>query len=235
MFKLKVALLSTLALLAISGIATTAAMAAGPYWHLGGARLEKGSWPASVAKAGETELKAKVLDIPFTITCGASTVEGAEITGNGTSQGLDSAKSIAFEECTIATPKGCAVPQPIKTVAVKSRLVMYDSRKIGDLFEPTKGTEFVTIAFENAKGAECPLDKTEFNVTGSIAAEVKPEEKETKVGELAFPATPIKQIKEEGGTPTTIGLEVGSGNAANFSGKFAVELAVDETFGVFAS
>jgi hypothetical protein len=235
MYKMRVALWAALALVAVSGIATSAAAAAGPYWHLGGSRLTKASWPASVAKAGETELNAKVLGISFTIKCGASTVEGAEIIGNGSGQGLDTANSIAFEECTIGTPKGCAVPQPIKTTAVKSRLVTYDSGKIGDLFEPTKGSDFVTITFENEKGAKCPLDKVKFPVKGSIAAEVKPEEKEVKVGELIFPATPITQVKEEGGTPTTIGLEVGEGNAANFSGKFAVEMAVDETFGVFSS
>jgi hypothetical protein len=234
MFKIRGALMGALALLVLSGIATSAAAAAGPYWHLGGHRLEKFSWPA-VISAAEAELKAKVLDLPFTIHCASATVEGAEIVGNGTDQGLDTASSIAFEKCTIATPEGCAVPQPIKTVAVKSRLITYDSGKIGDLFEPAKGTEFVSIEFENAKGAKCVLNGVKFPVKGSIAAETKPEETEAKTGELAFPATPIKQVKEEGGSATTVGLEVSEGNPANFSGKFEVEMALGERFGVFAS
>jgi hypothetical protein len=234
MFKTRVALLSALALLAVGGIAPSAASAAGPYWHLGGHRLEKFSWPALIV-AGPTELKAKVLGIPITIQCLSATVEGAEIVGNGTSQGLDTASSVAFEKCTIATPKGCVVPQPIRTVAVKSRLVTYDSGKIGDLFEPAKGTEFVTIKLEDeSKTNTCSL-KAEYPVKGSVMAEVAPEGSEAKVGELAFPATAVKQIKEEGGSPTTIGLEIGKGNPANFSGKFEVEMALGERFGVFAS
>ncbi len=234
MFKIRGVLLGALALLMVSGIAASAASAAGPYWHLGGHRLETFSWPALIS-AGETELKAKVLELPFTIHCASATVEGAEIVGNGTNQGLDTASSIAFEKCTIGTPSGCVVPQPIKTVAVKSRLVIYDLGKIGDLFEPTKGTEFVSIKFESAKGAKCPLNGDEFPVKGSIVAETKPEEKEGKTGELVFPATPIKEVKEEGGSAIVVGLEVSKGNAANFSGKFEVEMALGERFGVFAS
>jgi hypothetical protein len=121
-------------------------------------------------------------------------------------------------------------------VAVKSHLVTYDSGKIGDLFEPEKGTEFVKVKVEDeSKTNTCSL-KSEYPVKGSIASEVAPEGSEAKVGELGFPATAIKQVKAEGGGPTTIGLEIGSGgNHANFSGKFEVEMALGERFGAFAT
>jgi hypothetical protein len=232
MYKMRVVLWAAIALVLVSGIAASAASAAGPYWHLNTHRLEKFSWPALIS-AGPTELTAKVLSIPITIKCASATVEGAEIVGNGTNQGLDVASSIAFEKCTIATPKGCVVAQPIKTVAVKSSLVTYDSGKIGDLYEPTKGTEFVTIKIgDESKTNTCSL-KAEYPVKGSIAATVSPEGSEAKVGELGFPTTAIKQVKTEGGAPTTVGLEIGEKNPANFSGKFEVEMALGERFGAF--
>ncbi len=235
MFKMRAALLVAVALLAAGGIATSVASAAGPYWHLNAHRLEKFSWPALIS-AGETELNAKVLSIPIAIHCASATVEGAEIVGNGTAQGLDKASSIAFESCTMPTPKGCVVAQPIKTVAVKSRLVTYDSGEIADLFEPTKGTEFVKVKVgDESKSNTCSL-KSEYPIKGSIAAEVAPEGSEAKTGALGFPATAIKQVKAEGGEPTTVGLEIGSGgNPANFSGKFEVEMALGERFGAFAT
>jgi hypothetical protein len=43
MSKMSIPLLGALALLVVSGLAASTASAAGPYWHVGGSRFEKGA------------------------------------------------------------------------------------------------------------------------------------------------------------------------------------------------
>ncbi len=235
MFKTRVVLLGALALLITSGIATSVASAAGPYWRVNGSRLEKGSKETAIV-AGATELKATVLGLKTTIKCESAKVENSSITGNGTSQGQDSTKAIVFEKCTVVAPKGCATTENIKTVPVKSHLVFYtnaaEEEKIGDLFEPTIGTEFTTIVLKNNGTEECGL-AAKFPVKGKTVAEVKPEGSEAISGELAFPVTPIAEVKKEGSPAEKVGLEIGFGNKASFSGKFETKLVSGEKFGAF--
>lgn len=239
MFKTRVALLGALTLLITSGIATSVASAAGPYWRVNGSRLEKGSKFINVA-GGATELKATVLGLSVTIACGEAEVENARLIGNGTSQGQDSAKSITFEKCKVVSPKQCTSAKIIKTVEVESHLVIFTNaakeEKIGDLFEPTTGSEFTTIALENNGEEKCPFAETSFPVKGSAVAEVTPEGTEATSGELVFPKTPIAEVKKEGGAAEKVGLEIGgAANKASFSGKFTTNLLPGEKFGAFTT
>lgn len=233
MFKIRAVLLGALALLITSGIAASAASAAGPYWHVNGSRLEKGSKETTIV-AGAAELKATVVGFKTTILCESAKVENALITGNGTAQGQDSTKAIVFEKCKVIGPKGC-VTENIKTVPVKSHLVIYTNgeaeEKIGDMFEPTTGEEFTTITLKKNGTETCPLAE-KFPVKGKTVSEVKPEGSEAVSGELVFPVIPIAEVKKEG-TPEKVGLEIGSGNKASFSGKFETKLVSGEKFGAF--
>jgi hypothetical protein len=231
MYKIRVALLGSVALLILGSVTSSAASAAGPYWRVNGSRLETGAKQAKVS-AGATELKAKLLGIGLTIQCEAASVAGASIIGNETSQGQDEAKSITFEKCKLVAPAKCLV-EPIKTLPVKSHLAI-NGTQIVDLFEPTTGTAFTTITIKN--GSEKCSVAGKYPVMGDIAAEVKPEGTEVKSGELLFPGTPIKAVKKEGGSEEAIGLEIGNkGNPASFSGKFAVGLESGEAFGAFTT
>jgi hypothetical protein len=236
MFKKRAALLGALALLVLGGIATSQASAAGPYWRVNGARLEKGSKFLN-AEGGATELKATVLGLSVTISCAEAGVENARLIGNGTSQGQDSAKTIAFEKCKVTSPKQCAVAKTITTVEVTSHLVIFTNaakeEKIGDLFDPATGTEFVTITLENHGEEKCPFAETPFPVKGSAVAEVSLEGTEAVSGELTFPKTPITEVKTEGGAAEAAGLEIGSGNKASFNGKFTTNVLPGEKFGAF--
>jgi hypothetical protein len=234
MLKMRVALLGALAMLVTSGIAASVASAAGPYWHVAGSRFEIGT-RETVEVAGTTELKATVLGLPIKITCEDAVVENSTINANGLGQGQDAAKAITFEKCKIPIPKGCAT-ENIKTVPVKSHLVIYTNgaseEKIGDLFEPTTGTEFTTITVENNGTEKCALAAT-YPVKGTTVGEVKPEGTEATSGELTFPTSPIAEVKKEGAASEKVGLEIGSGNKASFSGKFAVKLVTGGKFGAF--
>lgn len=236
MLKMKVALLGALALLIASGIATSVASAAGPYWRVNGSRLEKGSKFINVA-GGTTELKATVLGLSVTISCAEAEVESARLIGNGASQGQDSSKAIAFEKCKVVSPKQCATAKTISTVEVKSHLVIFTNaekeEKIGDLFEPTTGSEFTTITLENNGTEKCAFAETPFPVKGEAVAEVTPEGTEGSSGELAFPKAPIVEVKSEGGASEKVGLEIGSGNKASFNGKFTTNTLPGEKFGAF--
>ncbi len=236
MFKARAALCGALTLLIISGIAASAASAAGPFWHVNGAPLKTGS-KAITATAGVAELKATVLGLSVTIACEAAKAENASIVGNGTGQGQDVAKAITFEKCSVS-PKTCALTEgTIKTVEIKSHLVIFTNslkeERIGDLIEPTAGTEFTTIHLKNNGTEECPFATSPFPVKGKVAAEVKPEGTELTVGELAFPTVPITKVKLEG-NEVTVGLEIGnSSNKASFSASFATKLLSGEKFGAF--
>ena len=201
---------------------------------MAGSRLETGTKPTTIV-AGATELKATVLGLKATIRCESANVENSSIDGNGTGQGQDLAKSITFEKCSVTSPKGCAT-QNIKTVPVKSHLIIYTNatgeEKIGDLFEPTTGTEFTTITLEKNGTEECGLAAT-YPVKGKAVAEVSPEGVEATAGELAFPTTPIAEVKKEGAAAEKVGLEIGSGNKASFSGKFNTKLVSGGKFGAF--
>ena len=236
MFKTRAALLGALALLITSGIATSVASAAGPFWRVNEVRLEKGSKEITVT-AGVTELKASVLAIPVTIACETAKAEGASIIGNGASQGQDSAKAIAFEKCSVVAPKQCALTEStIKTVQIKSHLVIFTNAakedRIGDLIEPTTGTDFTSIGLKSNPPSKCPFTEP-FPVKGRTVAEVKVEGTELAAGELAFPTTPITEVKKEGGAAEKAMLEIGEGNKASFSGSFATKLVSGEKFGAF--
>jgi hypothetical protein len=235
LFKPRLALLGVLALFITSGIVTSVASANGPAWKVNGSRLGAQVKQKTKIIAGETTLKAKVIGTPTSIKCETSVVANSFIEGNGQGAGLNGASGITYETCKVTEPLKCLVAQPIKTVPVKSQLVLFGGGqgKIGDLFEPTQGTTFVTIVLEN-EGTKACIVAGSFPVKGTVVAEVKPENSEVLTGELAFPSVAISQIKKEGGAATQISpLEIGTGNPATFIGKYEVGLESGMKFGAF--
>jgi hypothetical protein len=237
MFKTRVALLGVLALFIASGIATSTASAAGPYWHVAGTRLGQGvSKQVKLQAKGVTVLKGQVTGglTSVVIECSNSYSEGATIEGQGNFQGQDKGR-VTFEQCTTAfkpAAVGCKVVEPIKTNQIKSYLAYNPNskqQKFIDVFEPQQGTgtNFVVLHFEG--GAICPL--TEAPVTGAVAGELIPIEKEGQEGLLNFPETPITTIEHEQ-QKRTIGLKFDF-EPAIFSGAFGARLATNEQWGVF--
>jgi hypothetical protein len=229
MFKMRVALLGVLALVITSGIMTSAASAS-PSWKVNGTKLGAQVKKPVKIIAGVTELKGKVVLEASTIICGKAVVENAYIEGNGAGAGQSGTTGITFSKCENKGPTNCVINEPITTKQLKSHLVTYGEgqEKIGEIFEPSQGTEFVSISFKN--GEKTCSTPGPFPVKGKVASEIKPEGKEVKIGELAFPSPFIKTVKLEGQTVEPK-LSIGENPSATFSGKFEAELVSEEVFG----
>ncbi len=229
MFKTRAVLLGLLTLLITSGIVASTASAAGPYWRVNASRLETGSKQIKLQLKGGAVLKTPSLNAE--IECKGSISEGATIEGNGTHQGQDKGR-VTYSSCTVLKPSNCSVAEPITTKQLKSYLASpleVKQTKVLDVFQPTEGTLFVTLKFS---GTGCGTSlEGERGVTGSIAAEVLPSEKEGQEGMDVFPQTAIAKVKHEG-VETTVGLNV-VGFASTFSGVYGARLASNEVFGVF--
>jgi hypothetical protein len=234
MLKTRVALLGVLALFIASGIAASAASAAGPYWHVGGSKLGQGVFQqVKLQSKGTTALHGSAAGglVHVTIACNMSYSEGASIEGQGNRQGQDKGR-VVYEQCTTTfkpAAAGCTVVKPIKTNQVKSYLA-YDpnnkQQKFIDVFEPQQGTVFVKLFFQ---GTNCPI--TEAEVKGAAAAEVVPIEKESQEGQLNFPEPAITKIEAEQQV-RTIGLEF-AGEPATFVGAYGARLDNNHLWGVF--
>jgi hypothetical protein len=227
MFKMRVALLGAMALLVVSGFAASAASAAGPYWHVGGTRFEKGASGIKLQLKGVAKLAVPKAGV--TVECNGSISEGSAINGNGTNQGQDKGK-ITYSSCK-TTKSECKVAEPITTNLTKSYLAIAATQtKIVDVFEPEKGEVFVELKF--SKG--CGLLEGTNAVKGDAVAEVIPAGVEQKEGLVVFPEVAIKKIKHEGGAEQELGgLKVGATNLeATFSAAYGARLEQGVVFGV---
>jgi hypothetical protein len=238
MFKMRVALLGILALLTVSGIAASAASAAqpqGPYWRVGGTRLGQGEIKQlKLQLKGQAVLKGERGGAKVVIECKNSYSEGATIEGQGNFQGQDKGR-VTYEQCTVREPKECELSTPqIKTNQTKSYLAYNGTKpeikqqKFVDVFEPQQGTKFVVLLFKGG----CVVNLThEVVVTGAVAAEVIPIEREGQEGQLVFPETPITTIVHEG-QERKIELEF-AGISAVFSAAYGARLVDNQPWGVF--
>jgi hypothetical protein len=234
MFKTRVALLGVLALFIASGIATSTASAAGPYWHVNGSRLPQG-------KAVQVKTQAKLIPIlvghlgsdTIAIICHNSYSEGATIEGQGNFQGQDKGRFV-FEQCKAESKpiNVCnKVEEPIQTTQTKSYLAYNPQakgtqQKFVDVFEPQQGNTFVVIKILNEL---CPV--REAAVEGAVAAEIVPIEKESQEGLLNFPEEPIEEIEHEQ-QKRKIGLKFNN-EVAIFNAIYGARLATNERWGVF--
>jgi hypothetical protein len=236
MFKARVALLGVLALFIASGIAApTASAGQGPFWHVGGTKLGQGEVKQFKAQAkGVTVLKAPVPEHEVEIKCHNSYSEGAAIIGQGNFQGQDKGR-IVFEQCETfiyGVAGSCKVISPIKTNQLKSYLAYNGEKpevkqqKFVNVFEPQQGENFVVLKFEGGKA--CPAETAP--VTGSVAAEIVPIERESQELLFAFPVEPITHIVHEQ-QERKVGLTFIV--SAVFSGAFGVRLVDNQPWGVF--
>jgi|GEM_PF-1977885 len=223
--KLKAALLATLALCMVSGAAASTASAAGPYWHVGGSRLEKGIRQVKLQVKGFAVLKVPAISL--TVTCKNAISEGATIEGNGLNQGQDKGR-LAFTQC-ITSIVGCNVAEPVVTNPIQSFLANAATQThIVDVFQEAQGP----LAVVTLVGAPCGAFAGPNEVTGSLAAEIVPTGVEVQELLLAFPEPAITKIKHEG-IERTVGLKF-SALTATFSAAFGARLATfPEKFGAF--
>jgi hypothetical protein len=223
MFKMRVALLGAMTLLVVSGFASATASAAGPYWHVGGSRFEKGATGLKLQMKGKAALEVPTAG--FSIECNGSISQQSTINGNGTNQGQDKGQ-LTFSSCK-TTLSGCTVVEPITTNQTKSFLANAETQtKIVDVFAPEKGEAFVVLNF----GTGCGVLAGAQTVKGRVAAEVIPAGVELKEGILHFPTAAISSVKHEGVVVATE-LKVG-GLVSTFSATYGARLESGANFGV---
>jgi hypothetical protein len=235
MLRLRISLLSLVAVCAVGMFSAAAASAAGPFWYVNGGKLEQGSRLINGQSKGNLVLRATVLNITFRITCTASHSVGT-IDGQGpTLQGQDKGK-VKYEGCTIATEpeiKECEVAKTLETNQLKSHLAtatVQSTEQIVDLFEPTGSSQTTAKPFIIIKLTKCGVLSGAFEVTGSVVGQIIPQETESQKGILNFPEPPITEVTHEGQKQKDK-LSFG-GNEATFTGVYQQELQGATPFGV---
>ncbi len=196
-----------------------------PDWYVNGSQLKQGSRQIKLQLKGTAVFKTELTGFgPITIECNGIASEGATIDGYGNNQGQSKGR-MTVTSCKSAV---CPTAEPIVTKQLKAHLVTFNGQqtKYAELFEPTEGEVFATLKF----GGACLLA---VNVTGDIAAEIVPKEKEVQELALIFPEIPISRVIHEG-QEVKQGLFLGP-KEAKFGGYFGARLATNEKFGVFGS
>jgi hypothetical protein len=194
MRSIKVALLLAAA---VCAFASTAVAASAAEWKVEGKVLSGKEAISPTTKVVEDFTLASA---GVTITCTGLEDEGGFIEAPN----KNGATALVFKGCEV-TEGACKVSETLKTNAVKSTA---EGKTI--TFEPTSGTNFITIDFE---GSECAL-KGKKEVTGKVKVSAPTGETEETEQELVADSTELK---------------VGT-NPATFKGKAKVKLTSGKTF-----
>jgi len=204
-----------------------------PVWFVGGEQLKQGTKQIKLQIKGSAILKSSTLGIE--ISCKGSGSEGATIEGNGIGQGQGKGR-VTYSQCSVLKPVGkegtCEVAQPITTNQLKTYLATANVQsKIVSVFEPTVGKVFVELKFSKPCGEA--LSSSPVGVTGNVAGEDIPSESEGQEGLVAFPATAISKVTNEG-QEKVLKLET-IGNVSTFTGAYSARLQGNERFAVFGT
>ena len=242
MSKVRLILLSMLAVFAASAVASASAAAAGCE-EAGG---EKCLWTleGKILPAGEMRELKVVPTATFTLKGKAS---GAKVTLKSTEIDLKEAKilggnpgtnygSILFKNVTVSEPKECKVTnKEVITEPLKSELVELVKGKVPQkvddlLFEPEKaGGVFAKIAFEN--NPKCSLAGVTAEVAGNIQSEPSPRNTETVKAKLKTQGKEEWEFRRKGETVSHKSqLEFG-GEPATLEGTAELELIKGEKWG----
>jgi hypothetical protein len=229
MLKIRAISLSVLALVVVSAMTASTALA-GPVFHVGGKKLGQETKQIKLQIKGVATLNTKVTGAEVAIVCNNSVSEGSTIEAVNQGKGR-----LTFTSCKVEKPeKECKVAEPITTVQTKAHLAIDPNnkqQKFVEFFEPQQGTLFSTLKFS---GNGCGIILGNQPVKGAIAAEVVPIGSEVQEGLLNFPEKPITEV-ELGltqGQKTKAGLFFGT-EPAVFKAAYGSRLDTGESAGVF--
>ena len=195
MTRIRLILLSMMAVLGVSVVAATSASAAEPLTRYTVAGSEITGTKAVTGSVGTAQLNSVILTSKIMIECTKNELKNALIGPIGKSSG-----EIKFETCTLYTiEKGkktsqatkCKVTEPI-TFKFIDLLIMGPGGLIEDEFKPAVGEEFVTIHLENNGAETCAL-KGAYETTGSYVASLGAEGEVSKTEhEVVYTSTGSK-------------------------------------------
>jgi hypothetical protein len=185
MSRLRLLLISSLAVLAVGAVASASASAAFKKEYL----VEKGAvvTPVNVVGGSSTpsKLEAKLFGVKVKIECTSSTYTGT-IAAAGASTG-----TISFSGCAgkAGSKDKCVVEEPIKA-ELDDQLVEV-SKKLQDEFSPA-GEFFTVVAIRAEGGGSCSV-AGEFDVTGTQNCELPNSTVEALEHEIV--CKPVKTLK----------------------------------------
>jgi hypothetical protein len=234
--RLKVLLLSLLAVLAAGSAMSTTASATGtkgPFWHVNGAKLSIGVQEAYQAK-GHLVLDGNLLGQAIEIECqfaSKGTIDNNQAQGKALS-------TTEFNQCRLVKPvvSGCVVT--VKQPETRSELAW--SGKVGEegqkmvlLFAPQKGNIFTAITLEKC-GVLNSKSTVETNASQGwgTAAFTTPENAEALEGELKWVKPNITAAHHQG-MNVTVGLKFAGAPAELQSKEVVVTLHSGKKFGAF--
>lgn len=238
-----IALLSTLAVLALGASASAASAAISFEWKVGGSPLASGaSKEFTVKDKGSVLLHLKISfgGAPIEFTSSKLKVQkGAAISGGKPGA---SNEVLELEGVKVARPAGCQVKEEKITMdTLKSEIVESASAGVGSgksklLFTPKNGTAWNSpFPIESTPTETCVLGGTNVELKGSLLALTGPQKAEEKTEQLIVEET--TKLSNEykvsaGGAAKKAALEW-AGNPAILTGEAEMELVSKEAFGAF--
>jgi hypothetical protein len=186
MSRLRLLLISALAVLAVGAVASASASAAFKKEFF----VEKAAVTSPVGVVGgsstTSKLEAKLFGVKVKIECASSTYTGT-IAAAGASTG-----AISFSGCTgkAGSKEKCKVAEPIQS-ELKDQLVEV-KKALQDEFSPAAGEDFVTITIEAESGGPCTVAGS-FEVTGTQNCELPGSTVEALEHEIV--CKPVKTLK----------------------------------------
>jgi hypothetical protein len=240
MSRVRLMLLSLVAVLSVGALTASAASAINFEWRVEGKKLEAGS---SKTITSSTDGKLSVLKG----SVGGATVEllsteisvlsGANIKGGIPGTSLE---QVVFSGITVDKSPKCEVSgKTVQTVPITDEIVEGASAGKGNgqvdiLFRPESTTNketFAPVTFVNKGTEECAVKNQTFNVTGLILALSLPEGAEAVNGDLDYEAN-TKEYRNSKNEFKTAGLQLNS-LAATLTGLTLVTLEKGEKYGAF--
>src|ERR1700735_548851 len=173
------------AVLALGGVSSAAASAAGPNLFISGAKVE-----STEHHAVETRIKSgTTFKLAGTLGTTAVTLESTAVSSTGafiegTSPASDGADTIAFTGTKVTSPATCTGDEvtsrkeeggtktaagTVTTATVTTLGSYFETSKVADTFSPPTGKPFTEI--ELKKAGTCPIPTGFYTVTGHVAGE----------------------------------------------------------------
>ncbi len=193
MTRIKLILLSMVAVLGISAMASASASALETRYMVGANEVKGTEKIEAEGTVGPAQLTSVILGEKIVIECTNNKLTGATLEAEGKSKG-----EILFNKCAVSViTGGKREAQPkcvIKEITFKFTDLLIDGPGgvIEDEFKPSTGENFVTIVIENVSEKEVCTLKGSYETTGSYDAAAPEGELSATEHELLFTSTGSK-------------------------------------------
>jgi hypothetical protein len=163
MFRVKLLLLSVMAVFAVAAVAVSEASAAAPNWVVNGTAFTGSESVLGLLSNGNASVEVTLGTNVFSdVLCTAADATGTILGGNKDAD----PKGITFTGCSISTPSGCTVTNPIVVNPMTSTLLSNETVGL-DTWLPTSGTEFTKLVLS---GSTCSIEGS-YKFTGQLQCE----------------------------------------------------------------